>query len=218
MNEDRSLCRLCKSQKLELFLDLGFTPPSDSFLTKSELNKPETYYPLEVYLCHNCGHMQLGYVVPGEILYCRNYPYDNSTSLSFRKHFFDLSKKVNERFKLAQNSLVIDIGSNVGSLLSWFKEQGMNVLGVDPASNLADKATKKGFETIPDFFSSYLAKKIVGEKGKASIITATNVFAHVPDLDDFMEGIKILLDENGIFIFEVQYAAVLIEKLLSDLP
>ncbi|MCH8003544.1 MAG: class I SAM-dependent methyltransferase [Nanoarchaeota archaeon] len=210
-------CRLCKSEKLEMFLDLGFTPPSDSFLTKPELNKPEIYYPLKVHICKDCCYMQLGYNVPGEILFCRNYPYDNSTSTSFRKHFFDLSKKVAERFKLGQNSLVVDIGSNVGILLSAFKELGMKVLGIDPARNIASKAIEKGFETIPEFFSSGLAKKIVKEKGKASIITATNVFVHIPDLDDFMEGIKILLDERGIFIFEVQYAAILIENLLYDM-
>jgi len=210
-------CRLCKSEKLEMFLDLGFTPPSDSFLTKSELNKPETYYPLKVYICNDCGYIQLGYNVPGEILFCRNYPYDNSTSASFRRHFFDMSKKVSERFKLDQNSLVVDIGSNVGILLCAFKELGMKVLGIDPARNIASKAIEKGFETIPEFFSSELAKKIVKEKGKASIITATNVFVHIPDLDDFMKGIKILLDEGGVFVFEVQYAAILIKNLLYDM-
>ncbi len=210
-------CRLCKSEKLEMFLDLGFTPPSDSFLTKQELNKPETYYPLQTCICKDCGYMQLGYTVPGEVLYCRNYPYDNSTSTSFRKHFSDMGKKVTEQFELAPKSLVIDIGSNVGILLSRFKELGMNVLGIDPAKNLASKAIEKGFETIPEFFNSKLAEQIVKEKGKASIITATNVFVHIPDLDDFMEGIDILLDENGVFIFEVQYAAILIEKLLYDM-
>ena len=210
-------CRLCKSEKLEMFLDLGFTPPSDSFLTKEELNKPEKYYPLQACICKDCGYMQLGYTVPGEVLYCRNYPYDNSTSTSFRKHFFDMSKKVTERFELAPKSLVIDIGSNVGILLSRFKELGMDALGIDPAKNLAHKAIEKGFETIPEFFNSKLAGQIVKEKGKASIITATNVFVHIPDLDDFMEGIDILLDEKGVFIFEVQYAAILIEKLLYDM-
>jgi len=210
-------CRLCKSEKLDMFLDLGFAPPSDSFLEKYELKKSETYYPLEVYLCEDCGYMQLGYLVPGDVLFCRNYPYDNSTSTSFRKHFFDMSKKFTEQFKLNQNSLAVDIGSNVGILLAGFKEQGLKVLGVDPAKNMADKAIERGLETIPDFFSSELAKKIVNEKGNASVITATNVFVHIPDLDDFMEGIKILMGEKGVFIFEVQYAAVLVENLLYDM-
>ena len=210
-------CRLCKSEKLDMFLDLGFAPPSDGFLKKDDLSKSETYYPLKVYLCEDCGYMQLGYIVPGEILFCRNYPYDNSTSTSFRKHFFDISKKFTERFNLNQNSLVVDIGSNVGILLSGFKEQGLKVLGIDPAENMVKKANERGIETIPEFFSSELAKKIVKENGKASVITATNVFVHIPDLDDFMEGIKILMDEKGVFMFEVQYAAVLVENLLYDM-
>ena len=209
-------CRLCKSAQLELFLDLGFTPPSDSFLTKEQLDKPEAYFPLRVCLCKNCGHMQLDYAVSGEELYCRNYPYDNSTSVSFRKHFTNMSKHICEKFNLKPNSLVIDIGSNVGVLLSGFKEHGMKVLGVDPASNLAEKANKRGIETITDFFTSKLAEKIAKKTGKASVITATNVFAHVPEVDDFVKGLKILLEDDGIFVFEVPYALILIKNMLYD--
>lgn len=210
-------CRLCKSGNLKMFLDLGFTPPSDSFLTKEELNQPETYYPLQVCLCMNCGHMQIGYTVSGEVLYCRNYPYDNSTSLTFRNHFISMSQHICKKFNLAKNSFVIDIGSNVGILLSGFKEQGMKVLGVEPAENIAKKAIERRIETIQGFFSSQMAKSIAEERGKVSIITATNVFAHIPDVDDFMKGICSLLDEKGIFIFEVPYALVMVEKLLYDM-
>lgn len=199
-----------------MFLDLGFAPPSDEFLKKEELNEPETYYPLQAYLCKDCGHMQLGYTVPGEVLYCRNYPYDNSTSMTFRKHFSAMGKHAAEKLKLPKGSLVIDIGSNVGLLLSGFKDAGMNVLGVDPAENIAKKAIKRGIETIPKFFNFNLAREIAKERGKASLITATNVFAHIPDLKDFMEAIGILLDESGVFIFEVPYAKILIENMLYD--
>lgn len=209
-------CRLCKSKNLEKFLDLGFTPPSDSFLTKEDLDKPETYFPLKVCLCQSCGHMQLSYTVAGEILYCRNYPYDNSTSASFRKHFINMSKHISGKFNLKPASLVVDIGSNVGVLLSGFKEQGMRVLGIDPASNLAEKANRNGIETIPAFFTSELADKITGKMGKASVITATNVFAHVPEIDDFVKGLNVLLEDNGIFVFEVPYALILIEDRLYD--
>ena len=209
-------CRLCKSDDLELFLDLGFNPPSDSFLTKEQLDAPEMYFPLKVCLCRKCGHMQLNYAVPGDILYCRNYPYDNSTSESFRKHFMDMSGHIFSKFNLKKGSLAVDIGSNVGVLLSGFREMGMNVLGIDPASNLAEKANKRGIETIPEFFNSQLAEDLAGKRGKASVISATNVFAHIPNIDDFVEGIKALLEDNGVFVFEVPYALALIENMLYD--
>src|SRR3989344_8095057 len=126
-------CRFCKSTKLEQFLDLGFTPPSDSFITKKQLDEPELYFPLRVCLCKNCGHMQLDYTVPGDVLYCRNYPYDNSTSESFRRHFMEMSRHICDKFGF-KKGLAVDIGSNVGVLLSGFKEIGMAVLGIDPAS------------------------------------------------------------------------------------
>jgi SAM-dependent methyltransferase len=207
---------MCKSKKLEKFLDLGFTPPADGFLTKEELKKPETYYPLSAYICQDCGLIQLGYIVPGEVLYCRNYPYESSTTRTFHKHFFEMAKSICKKFDLEPGTLVIDIGSNVGLLLSGFKEEGMKVLGIDPAENIAKKTIKEGIETVPGFFSPELVSGIVKEKGKVSVITATNVFAHVPDLDSFMEGIDLLLEENGVFIFEVPYAATLLKDMLYD--
>ena len=209
-------CRMCKSKNIEKFLDLGFTPPSDSFLTKEDLDKPETYYPLNVYICKDCGLIQLGYIVPGEILFCKNYPYESSTTYTFRKHFFDMGQTICKRFNLPKGSLVIDIGSNIGLLLSGFKAQGMSVLGIDPATNIAKKAIQSGIETIPKFFSSKLAFDIAKKKGKASVITATNVFAHIPNLSDFMKGIDLVLKEEGIFIFEVPYALILLKDMLYD--
>ena len=208
-------CRFCKSKELEFFLDLGFTPPSDGFLTKGQLEEPEIYFPLKLCLCMECGHIQLNYTVPGNILYCRNYPYDNSTSESFRRHFMDMSRHICNKFGF-KKGLAVDIGSNVGVLLSGFKEMGMAVLGIDPASNLAEKANKRGVETIPKFFNSQLAKEIAGKRGKASVITATNVFAHIPNIDDFVEGVKLFLDENGVFVFEVPYVLTLIENMFYD--
>ena len=209
-------CRFCKSENMEQFLDLGFTPPSDSFLTVEDLDMPETYFPLKVCLCKDCGHIQLNYMVAGEVLYCKNYPYDNSTSKSFRQHFIDMSKHIVEKFVFKKDSLIVDIGSNVGVLLSGFKNLGMRVLGIEPASNLAEKANAKGIETIPKFFDSNLAKELVKEKGKAEVVTATNVFAHIPDIDDFVEALNILLEEEGVFIFEVPYALTLIENMFYD--
>ena len=210
------ICRMCKSNRLEKFLDLGFTPPSDSFLTKEDLKEPETHYPLEVYLCHGCGLMQLGYVVSPIILYQANYPYEASTTRTGQEHFRDMAKSICERFQISSGSLIVDVGSNVGVLLSGFKSQGMKVLGVDPAKNMADIANVNGIETIPDFFSSDIAHKIINEKGQASVITATNAFAHIDDLDDVMRAVDILLNERGVFIVEAPYAVDLVRNLEYD--
>ena len=209
-------CRLCKGKRLERFLDLGSTPPSDAFLRKEDLAKPEPRYPLDVYLCLDCGQAQLGYVVPPEILYRRDYPYESSTTRTGREHFFHLAKTVSERFGLGKDSLAIDIGSNVGVLLSGFKAQGTRVLGVDPATDMAAIANKNGIPTIPEFFNGELAKKIAKEHGKADAITATNVFAHINNLDDVMEGIRALLSEKGVFVIEAPHFLDLVLKTEYD--
>lgn len=209
-------CRMCKSNELELFLDLGFHPPSDAFLTKEQLDMPEIYYPLTVYTCKKCGLMQLGYVVPAEILYNKNFPYDSSMTLTGKNHFFEMSRDVCERFKLRESSLVIDVGSNVGVLLQGFREQGMKVLGVDPAIKIAEIANANGIETWANFFNYETAKKILKLKGKAAVITATNVFAHIGNLDDFMKAVELLLADDGCFVFEAPYFVDLLENLEYD--
>lgn len=209
-------CRMCKSKELELFLDLEFHPPSDAFLTQEDLEKPETYYPLTVYLCKHCGLIQLGYVVPAEVLYDKNYLYESSMTSTGRGHFFDMSREICMTVGLAKGSLVVDVGSNVGVLLSGFKQQGMKVLGIDPAPTIAKIANENQIETWPEFFNDQIAMKIVKEKGKASVITATNVFAHIDNLDDFMKAVDHLLTEDGILVIEAPYVVDLIENLEYD--
>ncbi len=212
----RTDCRLCKSNSLSKFLDLGHHPPSDEFITQEKLKTPVTYYPLDVYLCENCGQVQLGYIVPPQILFQNDYPYESSTTETARKHWFDFSKRVVEKFHIPQDSLVMDIGSNVGALLSGFKAHDMKVLGVDPASNIAAIANHNGIETINDFFCFELAEQIASSRGKASIITATNVFAHVDNLDAFVKSINVLLHDNGVFIIEAPHFLRLVEHLEYD--
>lgn len=209
-------CRMCKSEDLKFFLDLGFHPPSDAFLTKEDLEKPETQYPLTVYMCDNCGLMQLGHVVSAKILYAERYIYDASITSTGRNHFFDMSRDICTRFKLKKESLVIDVGSNVGVLLGGFQQQGMRVLGVDPAVKVVEIANKRGIETWPFMFDYETAKKIRQEKGKASVITATNVFAHVDDLDNFMKALDYVLAEDGLYIFEVPHFIDLVNNLEYD--
>ena len=209
-------CRICGSSELFKFLDLGFSPPADQFLRPSQLNAPETYYPLEVLMCENCALAQLSYVVPGEVLYRRDYPYESSITKSGQLHWDEFAENVSKAYNIKSTDLVVDIGSNVGVLLESFKKIGCNVLGIDPATNIVRIAEKRGIETWDEFFAPDIASRIVEEKGYAKIITGTNVLAHVDDLDKFMESVNTLLDNNGIFIFEAPYFGNLIKFLEYD--
>ncbi len=209
-------CRVCKSLKLEKVLTLGPTPLANAFLTKSQLDEPEYFYPLDVVFCNNCGFIQLGHVVSPAVLF-GNYVYVSSTSKVFIDHFKKMADNVFPRFLKGKESLVIDIGSNDGILLKPFKNLGSKVLGIEPAKHIAKIAEENGIETISEFFSVALAKKIVKTKGNADIVTATNVFAHIDDLDGVIEGLKILLHKDGIFIMEAPYLIDFIEKRYFDL-
>ncbi len=209
-------CRLCTSLDLRKFLDLGFTPPADGFLRREQLQEPETWYPLEVMVCLACGFVQLSHVVSPEVLYRHDYPYESSTTRSGRRHWGEFAETVSRRLSLGSEDLVVDIGSNVGVLLSAFRDNGARILGVDPASNIVRIAEKRGVETLNDFFGIEVAKQIVADRGKASVVTATNVFAHVNDLHAFVRAIDILLKDNGVFIFEAPYFVNLLRLLEYD--
>lgn len=209
-------CRMCQSTKMYKFLDLGFTPPADQFRRKDQLRDPEIYYPLDVYMCEDCGLAQLGYVVSPEVLYRNDYPYEASTTKTGRVHWDSFAQRVVERFDLDGNDLVVDIGSNVGVLLGAFNDRGVRIQGVDPAANIVMIAHERGIDTICDFFNFETVQKILHEKGNASVITGTNVFAHIDDLYTFMENIHLLLNNDGIFIFEAPYFVNLIKNLEYD--
>jgi len=209
-------CRICRSDNLIKYLDLGSTPPADDFLTTSRLSKPEVYYPLNVYICLNCGLHQLNYVVTPEILYQNDYPYESSTTETGKNHFNNLAKEIVQKYNLNSEELAIDIGSNVGVLLEGFRKCGMNVLGIEPANNMCEIANNNGIETINEFFSDNLAHQILMRKGNAKVITGTNVVAHIDDLHALAKGLEILLDEKGVFVFEAPYLLHLLENLEYD--
>lgn len=209
-------CRMCESERLALFLDLGKTPPADQFLHKQQLIEHRESYPLELAVCEDCGLIQLNYVVPPEILYCDDYPYESSTTAAGRKHWAEFARTTSRSLGLTSNDLVVDIGSNVGVLLQMFKQEGATVFGVDPAANIAAIAHKNGIETLAAFFNIASAKEIVGRVGQASVITATNVFAHINDLDDLMRAVLLLLNERGSFIIEAPYFLELLHNLEYD--
>ena len=209
-------CRICGSNDLYRFLDLGFTPPADQFLRPSQLIEPETHYPLTVLMCANCSLAQLNYIVPAEVLYRRDYPYESSMTRSGQLHWDEFAESVCKDYGVLNGDLVVDIGSNVGVLLASFAKRGANTLGIDPASNIVRIAEKRGVETWDEFFSPEIAEEVVKAKAKASVITATNVFAHVDDLNSFMEAIDILMKRDGVFVFEAPYFGNLIRFLEYD--
>ena len=169
-------CRMCEGRRLFEFLDLGSTPPADEFKTAEQLRQPDTYYPLQVWMCEDCGLAQLGYVVAPEILYQNDYPYESSTTQAGRDHWAGFAGSVVSELGLEPDQLVVDIGSNVGVLLEAFKSNGMRVHGVDPAPNIVEKAVERGIDTTCAFFGADSAREIVAAKGRASVITGTNVF------------------------------------------
>lgn len=208
-------CRICKNTKLEKILDLGEMPLANAFLDENQLGLDEIFYPLRVMWCESCGLLQIDEIVPPEILF-RNYVYVSGTSEALRKHFEGLATEVVNNFNLNRESLVVDIGSNDGTLLKEFKKFDVQVMGVEPAINIAKIAEENGIKTINYFFSEVTAKKIVKENGKADAITATNVVAHTNDLDELLKGVSYLLKEDGFFVIEVPYLVDLLDNIEFD--
>ena len=208
-------CRMCGSGALELFLDLGDQPPADHFL-KTE-DEAEQRYPLQVLSCRLCGQIQLSYVVSGEELYCKDYPYDASTAFTARRHWDQFAQTTWNNLGCKKSDLVVDIGSNVGVLLQAYKDLGARVVGVDPASNITRIANAHGIETITSFFNREVGKRIWMTHAGAKIITATNVFAHVDDLRTLVTDIKTwLMGKETSFIIEAPYVLNLLKKFQYD--
>jgi SAM-dependent methyltransferase len=209
-------CRMCGGTDLERYLDLGHTPPADQFRRADQLGEPVVHFPLEVCVCAGCGLSQLGYVVAPQILYQDEYPYEASTTQAGRRHFRAFAASVARRYGIGADDLVVDIGSNVGVLLSGFADEGARVLGVDPAHNIAAIANERGIPTLAEFFGRAVVNRIVRDHGQASVICGTNVFAHVDDLETFMLAVDALMAPEGMFIFEVPYFANLLSSLEYD--
>jgi len=219
MNEQcskRKNCRLCNSEKLCLCFKLEPTPPANAFVKKEHLDEPQTTFPLDVYFCENCYHVQLLDIVDPKELF-ENYVYVSGTSSTFVNHFEEYSKFIIKNYLSGDSSFVVDIGSNDGTLLQFFKKNGCHILGVDPAKKIANNATKNGIETLPLFFDDKVSKMIQDKYGSADVITANNVFAHIDNLTGFITNVRNLLTHNGIFSFEVSYLADVIQKTLFDM-
>lgn len=208
-------CRVCGSRELWDFLSLGNMPMPNGFL-KPEQFKDEVFNPLTICLCDTCGMVQLREVVEPDDMF-KEYAYFTGTSAQSTGHFKDMAAQIVDKFGVNKNSIVVDIGSNDGTLLQWFKSLiGGRVLGIDPAKNVAEYANEHGIETWPVYFNKSTADVIRSTKGKAKVVTATNVFAHVDDLHGFVDGVELLLDDDGIFVVEVPYLLDMIANVEFD--
>ncbi len=194
-------------------LSLAPTPPANNFVPADDLVLDQPAFPLDVFFCETCHHVQLLDVVDPAYLFER-YVYVSGTSASFVAHFQKYAQECQGRFNISDGALVVDIGSNDGILLRFFNNQ--TVLGIDPAVDIAKSATEQGIETWPVYFDRSLAEKIVAQKGRAALVTANNMFAHADDLAGITDGIHHLLQPDGVFVFEVSYLLDVYQETLFD--
>lgn len=205
-------CRFCGGDKTEKFLDLGMTPLANSFLTRDELFKrDERKFPLDVYFCEQCGLVQIGHVVPPEEIF-QKYIYFSSTSDLVHRHADYLAESFEKRFDLNQKSLVVEVASNDGTVLKYFKKRGINVLGVEPAANVSQKSIEIGIETENLFFNEETAATLKRKYKQADVILGRHVFAHIPEIHGFVKGLRDLLKPEGTVVIEAPYLIDFIDK------
>jgi|TARA_B110000438_G_scaffold231985_1_gene227509 SAM-dependent methyltransferase len=211
----KDFCRLCGTVFNHIFIDLGNTPLANSFLNEQELQKNEFTIPLVAYVCENCFLVQLKESSsPREIF--SDYAYFSSYSTSWLKHAENYVEMMLDRFHFNKKSLVIELASNDGYLLQYFNQRKINVLGIEPAANVAKVAIKNGINTKIDFFTKDLALNLKNDQKQADLIVANNVLAHVPELNNFVNGIKILLKNDGLATFEFPHLLNLIKENQFD--
>lgn len=209
----RDTCRLCDSKDVKLVVKLNPVPLAEKYTSSSEEARKAPKFPIDLYMCTDCAHVQLLDVIDSTDLWS-DYTYHSGQTKGIVQHFQDVSQKIISKFSPKPGSLVIDIGSNDGTLLRCFKNAGYKVHGIDPAKEIAEKATASGIETTPALFTSEVARKIKEKYGTASVITAFNVYAHADNLGDMTDGIRALLADEGVFVFEVQYLMDIVDKVL----
>ena len=214
-SHNRPSCRSCGHTDLLQVLNLGCVPLANALLTNEQLREREDRFPLELYFCPQCALAQIGETVPPERLF-RDYTYASSVSDTMVEHARTLVEALIERYDLGSTSRVIEVASNDGYLLQFYKARGIRVLGIEPAANIADLAIKKGISTLIEFFDEGLARRLAARGEVADIIHAHNVFAHVPDPNTFVGGIKQVLKPDGVAVIEAPYLRDLIGKLEFD--
>jgi SAM-dependent methyltransferase len=210
----RTTCRLCNSERVELVVPLAPIPLPDKYVMKSQKDQESEVYPIDLYMCLDCSHVQVLDVIHPDILWDSDFSYHSGLSPDLVDHFEQVTNKIIDRYKIQPDSLVLDIGSNDGSFLKFFKKRHFRVLGIDPAKEIAQKANDAGLETIVDLFTPNVAQQLLEKYGPAKIITAFNVFAHSDDMAGMVKSIHHMLTADGIFIFEAQYLLDIIDKML----
>ena len=208
-------CRICRGENLWEFLDLGDQPPSNALIRPAKLSEPEGKYPLRVCACTDCELVQLTHIVHSALLFPADYVYRTAVSAAMTRHFAELAREVADRF-VPKNGLVVEIGSNDGTLLRSLLGRDVRVLGVDPAEDIAREATASGVPTLAEFFTTSSAEKIRREHGPASALHANNVLAHVDDVHDVVRGVRTLLADDGVFVVEAPYVVDMLEHSEFD--
>lgn len=208
-------CQVCNSKQLSSILFVGYIPPVNTMPVVDSIPVEDVAYPLEMLRCSDCGLVQIGLEVAPEVLFPESYPYLSGSTRILRSNFVDLRVESEGLLNLTKEKLVIDIGSNDGTLLCNFYDAGYPVLGIEP-SQAADIAISRGINTLKTYFSPDIAFKVAAERGKAQLITAANVFAHIRDIHSVVDGIVELLDESGVFVSESHYLLDLVETIQYD--
>ena len=211
MKTSTPACLSCGNTDLKPIISFGETTLADALLTEEQLTTTEYTAPLDLVFCPGCSLVQITVSVPPEILFCRDYPYFSSVSPSLMKHFRSSAESIIQSRQLGADSMVIEAASNDGYMLKPFAEQGIPVLGIDPADGPAEAAQKAGIPTKCTFFTKELAAQLKAEGNSADVFLANNVLAHVPDLNGFVAGMKLLLKESGVAVIEVPYLIELVE-------
>ena len=211
----KPFCRFCSTELKHTFIDLGMSPLCESYVDAANLDKMEAFYPLNVYVCDKCFLVQLLEYVSARDIYSE-YAYFSSYSDSWLEHARKYVEMIVDWLNLDANSRVIEIGSNDGYLLQYFMQLGIPALGIEPAANIAETAEQKGIKTVVKFFGRRTAEELVSEGYQADLLLGNNVLAHVPDINDFVKGTKILLKPDGVITMEFQYLLTLMQKNQFD--
>ncbi len=214
--ETESHCRFCSKPLEYSVVNLGMSPLCQKHVKPEHQNDMEKFYPLHAYICHHCWLMQLEEFATPDEIFAEEYAYFSSYSDSWLEHARQYTEKMCDRFGLGPEKQVVEIASNDGYLLQWFVKKGIPVLGVDPAANVAAAARDKGVPTEVRFFGTQTAKELADQYGKADLLLGNNVLAHVPDINDFVEGMKIMLNEGGVITMEFPHLQRLIEENQFD--
>ena len=209
-------CRHCASPLTHTFLDLGFAPPSNAYLTAAELVKPEKYYPLKIKVCDQCWLVQTEDYAQADELFNAEYAYFSSTSTGWLAHAASYANKITGQLKLDQHSLVIEVASNDGYLLKTFVAAGIPCLGIEPTASTAAAAEDLGIPVLREFFGEQLGKQLAATGKQADLIIGNNVYAHVPDINDFTRGLKAALKPGGTITLEFPHLMRLIEHTQFD--